>query len=118
MYFPYLRCKQFELLALREIAAEIGGRNLISPILEPVKLATAPFEKALDAVIANKINFSIVINPTFGEFVGDASGIALMINSKLAQYANFQIGVILNESTNLDYVSAQLARVENPKPLI
>lgn len=37
MYFPYLRGKQFELLALREFANKNASNRKIIPIIEPVK---------------------------------------------------------------------------------
>lgn len=37
MYFPYFRCKQFELLALRELSGRLGHSGKISPVPEPVK---------------------------------------------------------------------------------
>lgn len=37
MYYPYLRGKQFELLALREFANESANNRNIVPIIEPVK---------------------------------------------------------------------------------
>lgn len=36
MYFPYLRARQFELIALRELVAE-SVLDKIMPVLEPVK---------------------------------------------------------------------------------
>ena len=40
MYFPYLRGRQFELLALRELANQkLLGEHII-PIIEPVKLSS------------------------------------------------------------------------------
>jgi hypothetical protein len=38
MYYPYLRGKQFELIALREFADQYDNYNVM-PIIEPVKLA-------------------------------------------------------------------------------
>lgn len=45
MYFPYLRGKQFELLALREIAPRLGYAQCVTPIIEPVR---APSDSGLD----------------------------------------------------------------------
>lgn len=40
MYFPYLRGRQYELLALRELAAnDLLGTHII-PVIEPVKLSS------------------------------------------------------------------------------
>jgi hypothetical protein len=117
MYFPYLRCKQFELLALREIAPTIRDKDVISPVLEPVKTATSSFEKALEILVGEKMNFTIIVNPAYGEFVDDPSGIATMINAKLRSYDNFQLGIILSQFSNLDNITTLLGQIENPRPL-
>src|SRR5476651_587050 len=104
MYFPYLRCKQFELLALRELCKDLGQSQKISPILEPVKRSVSTLERAMDALIAYNVNFTIIINPIVGDFSDNSGGIVTLINSKLQEYNNFQIGVIVNQFTNLDRI--------------
>ena len=37
MYFPYLRGKQFELMALRDFSIDYSSSKKIIPIIEPVK---------------------------------------------------------------------------------
>ena len=49
MYYPYLRARQFELIALRELVIEGHLRNTVMPILEPVK------ESFSNLDIANKV---------------------------------------------------------------
>lgn len=111
MYFPYLRCKQFELLALKEIAPHIG-KPMVSPILEPVKKSTGAFERTLDILVFKKINFTITLNPSHGDFSRDPSSISSMINKSLSNYQNFQLGVIMNQFTNLDEVTDLIGKVE------
>jgi len=117
MYFPYLRCKQFELLALREISPIIGAAATISPVLEPVKKSTSAFERALETLIENDVNFTVVLNPVHGEFVSNASGLISMINEKLANYENFQFGVIINQFTNLDFITNQIDTINFERPI-
>lgn len=40
MYFPYLRGRQFELIALRELVEKGVLSSRITPIIEPVKLSS------------------------------------------------------------------------------
>ena len=40
MYFPYLRGRQFELIALRDLLDKGVLRDKIIPIIEPVKLSS------------------------------------------------------------------------------
>jgi hypothetical protein len=117
MYFPYLRCKQFELLALREISPIINTTTTISPVLEPVKKSTSSLEKALESLIFYNVNFNIIINPMYGEFVSNPSGIITLINSKLSSYTNFQFGIIINQFTNLEFITAQLGNINFNRPV-
>ena len=67
MYFPFLRGKQFELIALREIAKTITGSNTINPIIEPVKKKTSTYQKTLETLCQGNINFTVIINPSVGD---------------------------------------------------
>jgi hypothetical protein len=117
MYFPYLRCKQFELLALNEMSSIIGQSKAVSPILEPVKKSTNSFIRTLENLKNNEVNFTIIINPIYGEFISNTSGIISMINQNLSNYNNFKIGIIINQFTNLDFITSQLSQIEPNRPL-
>jgi hypothetical protein len=81
MYFPYLRARQFELIALRELVGNNLISNAIVPILEPVK------ELFNNLYIANRTfserNFSpfLIVNPIVGEMPGDSEHFAEYISS-------------------------------------
>lgn len=66
MYFPYLRGKQFELLALKESAVRLKS-DKVFPIIEPVKLVTKPLISAIKKLNQHSIHPYIVINPEVGE---------------------------------------------------
>lgn len=66
MYFPYLRGKQYELLALRElVTGKLLSRHVI-PIIEPIKISPT-FENTLDVFAKADMQIGIVFNPTVGE---------------------------------------------------
>lgn len=68
MYFPYLRGRQFELIALRElIENELIGDKII-PILEPIK-PTSTLAKTLSIYSEKQHLHALVVNPVVGEFV-------------------------------------------------
>lgn len=70
MYFPYLRGRQFELLALRELAeGSLISKNII-PIIEPVKLS-ATIVKTLERFIASNREIALIHNPQVGNFSND-----------------------------------------------
>jgi hypothetical protein len=67
MYYPYLRGRQFELIALREYAECKGANNNIIPIIEPVKKTFNSMKLALPKLIDNHVQFALVLNPKVGE---------------------------------------------------
>lgn len=70
MYFPYLRGRQYELLALRELATNNLLGNHITPIIEPVKLSPTLVNTMADFI---KVGHPIAVirNPSVGTFMSD-----------------------------------------------
>jgi hypothetical protein len=73
MYYPFLRARQFELIALRELATEEATQGIIIPILEPVK------ETHNNLTLAHKVfqeknqTAYLIVNPTIAELAGDSN---------------------------------------------
>lgn len=101
MYFPFLRGKQYELLALREIAPTLSHKP-VSPIIEPTKADTIQLWKGINALWANGLNFNIVLNSSVvGKNTLDCmNSVANLIESNLKNNTNFQIAVNINQYTN------------------
>jgi hypothetical protein len=94
MYFPLIRGKQFELIALRDLSSQMADSKKISPIIEPVKEAFSVLEKTLNVLIHCNINFTIILNPIDGELKGSKQQqVADFITKSLSHYDNFQIGI-------------------------
>lgn len=70
MYFPYLRGKQFELIALRELVEKNVLSNEIIPIIEPVKLSST-LVKTIETYGQHNRQLAIVANPEVGNFKSD-----------------------------------------------
>lgn len=70
MYFPYIRGRQYELLALKELV----GKNLLGdkvvPIIEPVKL-TSTLINTISEYIKKGKHVGVIQNPGVGNFVGE-----------------------------------------------
>lgn len=67
MYFPYLRGRQNELLAIRELV-ELGKLSAkVIPIIEPVKLSSTLY-KTLEVFVNKGKDIGLVMNPTVGDF--------------------------------------------------
>ncbi len=72
MYFPYLRGKQFELLALKDTVSRLKN-DKVFPVIEPVKSAINPLINTINELNQNSIHPYIVINPEVGELIGNPS---------------------------------------------
>lgn len=70
MYFPILRGRQFELLALRECISNEVLSDQIIPIVEPVKVSST-YAKTIDAFITAKHPIAIIRNPQVGSWTKD-----------------------------------------------
>ena len=87
MYFPYVRGKQYELLALRELVLNNKMGNKIIPIIEPIK-PSSTLIKTLESFIEKKQHVIIISNPIVGSFVKelDKNENALFIKLKMLQW--------------------------------
>lgn len=70
MYFPVLRGRQFELLALRECISKNILSNQIIPIIEPVKMSST-YIKTVDSFIKANRPIAIIRNPRVGSWSKD-----------------------------------------------
>lgn len=72
MYYPFLRARQFELIALRELAIEGATQRDIVPIIEPVKESHNNLTLAHKVFLEKEQTTYLIVNPTIGELVGDS----------------------------------------------
>lgn len=135
MYFPFLRGRQFELLALRELLEnDLIGDNII-PIIEPVRLSSSLLKTV---ELFNKKNHQLVFvqNPSVGAYPVSMEGekpnqlyenleIALdkdnVINAYIFQDNN---EIVVNDMQNsiaiidsVDDISSYLEACKKEKPL-
>lgn len=62
MYFPYLRGRQFELIALRELVEKDVLSSKIIPVIEPVKLSSTLL-KTIEMYGNNNKKLAFITNP-------------------------------------------------------
>lgn len=70
MYYPYLRGKQFELIALRDFANENPDNHNICPIIEPVKENLKFLDNTIKGLKDHGEKFILILNPNEGDFRG------------------------------------------------
>ena len=85
MYFPYLRGRQFELIALRELVEKKRIGNNIFPIIEPVKVSSTLL-KTLEVFRNNNKKIGIIMNPEVGSL--DYDELTNCKNSLSAEFSN------------------------------
>ena len=101
MYYPYLRGKQFELIAVRENAGRMS--NLVIPVIEPVRSSMNSLRRALEALIEEEASFIVVANPTVGELKARHELLREeLTRDYLHEYANWSVGWIAGEDTTED----------------
>ena len=70
MYFPYLRGRQYELIAIRELVEHSLLGKHVTPVIEPVKL-TSGLTKTMGVYQKNAREIGVVRNPKVGSFRKD-----------------------------------------------
>jgi hypothetical protein len=73
MYYPFLRARQFELIALRELANEDATQGVIIPILEPVMDTQSGLNLAHKVFVEKKQHAYLVVNSDLGNLNGEPS---------------------------------------------
>lgn len=102
MYLPFLRGKQFELIALRDLAPTLRvHKNIVSPIIEPVKDTDTGLKKAIETLSASDVNFNVIINPSVGELRGESKSILQSIKNAVHGRNNFQLGFNISNPSSI-----------------
>lgn len=70
MYIPYLRARQFELIALRELLNQKKLGKEILPLVEPIKL-TPTLILTIEAFIEAEHPIAVICNPSVGSFLAN-----------------------------------------------
>lgn len=75
-YYPYLRGKQFELRALRELTKILPDYTNVCPIIEPLKDDLAGIRAAMADMLGCGMPFALILNPCRGDFAADKGAFA------------------------------------------
>ncbi|MGE8179041.1 sce7725 family protein [Pseudomonas fluorescens] len=85
MYFPILKGKQNELIALRELSANISAQY-IRPVIEPVRENISPLKRTIQQLAENEIVPLVVINPSLGDYAGGEDLISSLLEEEEGAY--------------------------------
>jgi hypothetical protein len=70
MFYPYLRARQSELLAIRATAPQMSGSGKIVPLVEPVLDNLVPLVRAVEEVTTAGVPLAVIVNPAVGTRIG------------------------------------------------
>jgi hypothetical protein len=105
-YFPFLRGKQNELMALRELAHAIAEHGSIIPIIEPVN-GNQTTRISLDRYVEVSMPFLFVSNPAFGDFANDPEPLFTGLTSEvLMEYDNWTPALQVNVNSTAAAITA------------
>jgi hypothetical protein len=109
MYYPYLRGKQFELIALREFAESYDHYKII-PIIEPVKSTFNSMILALNILETKNLPFVLILNPQVGDIIDNTSLIESSLANELATREKWFPAFIVtnnNQSRIISHINEQ-----------
>lgn len=111
MYLPYLRGKQYELLAVKEMAEELASSGKIQVIIEPVRRRTDALERCLDELVSRKVPTTLLLNPAVGEFANDSGAYEELVAvfSSRAGTAALRPGIIVRAATPVTAIHSALS---------
>lgn len=116
MYYPYLRGKQFELLALREFAEKHSDNCHIFPIIEPVKAGFNSIKIAINKLNEKSIPFALILNPQNGELIGKVETILKELEELLSDTEKWMPAYIVN--TNSKGIKAHIESQKYPHAML
>lgn len=106
MYFPYLRGRQYELIAIRELVEKDRLSEKVVPIIEPVKISSTLLT-TINTFNSKKRNLIVISNPTVGTYIADSKkekNKELYDKVKVAlKNENIYWGIIVNDNSDSYY---------------
>lgn len=103
MYYPYFRGKQFELIAIREMAELMANKGFV-PIIEPVKDNLSGLGRVLDLIYNANGKVVVIVNPRHGYHRSDGREILTFLDKNYSTKKCVNVGILLTATTNINDV--------------
>jgi len=113
MYFPFLRGKQNELLALRECSDKLASSGKVIPIIEPVTKGHAPVIKCLKTLDEKNVDHIVIYNSANGDIGKSPLLMSALFDKIKAETSSTQFAYILNSNTTKKEVLDFLSNIDN-----
>lgn len=117
MYYPYFRGKQFELIAIREMAELLAAKNFV-PIIEPVRESLGGLKKALETVNYAHGKAIVIVNPCYGDHQENGTQISSLLAGEFKSNRNIAAGILLRHDMTVDDVMTYYNRHINHAPVL
>ena len=98
MYFPYFRGRQYELLALKELASDNLIGKSVTPVVEPVKL-TSTFNSTFKTFNDKQMPIALILNPAVGDLVKNSNALEQLLEDLQIHNSSIIPSILINEST-------------------
>lgn len=104
MYYPYLRGKQFELLALRE-CAKISPSGFV-PIIEPVRQPLNRLKQTLADLSEADTDAIVIANPKYGDYRDKKDEITNLLTNLPQGKSKLYFGILLTSEISEDEIES------------
>lgn len=106
MYFPILRGKRNELLALRDCKQKISASNAVIPVIEPVKSNPNDILRCIRELSDSGVDHLVICNPQEGDLVRDHRSLDGLIDNIKQIGEVTQFAYWIHEGTSLGELQA------------
>ncbi|RLP80225.1 ATP-binding protein [Mycetocola lacteus] len=111
MYYPFFRGKQFEFLAIRELAPVIA-RAGFTPIIEPVHESFTTLNRTLDELILHGATSTVIVNPRHGAYKDDGEDLAAELRDVFGDNDAVIPALLLTPTMSLERARALITQYE------
>ena len=101
MYFPYLRGKQFELIAIRELVEHKILSHKVIPVIEPIKLSST-LKKTIDTFEKNDYEMGLIYNPCVGDEIKNQQSILTIFDNSKKVSNSLIFGYIIGHNSKTE----------------
>ena len=116
MYFPYFRGRQYELLALKELASQKLISSSVIPVIEPVKNIPA-LNNSLSAFCSASLPIGLIINPSVGDLTNDPQTIYKLLE-KYSANATVVPSILINKNAEKEISELNSRRINAEQTLV
>ncbi|EPJ3740254.1 sce7725 family protein [Proteus mirabilis] len=107
MYYPYMRGKQFELAALKEVAPRLNPTK-VSPIIEPINDNLDRLSATITVLNNHNVIPHVIVNPQVGDLANDSPD---PINTELSNRTVSFIPCIRLHNQNILHINTLLQKL-------